>query len=61
MKINVIEIQASWTSCPYEFQVWVSKDVDLFNNIDYILKTLREWFGEVEYYWENCFLCSLKK
>lgn len=58
MKINVKEIQPAWHSCRYELQVWVE---DAFTNNEYILQTLRKWFGDAEYMWGSCFLCSLKK
>ena len=58
MKINVISIEPAWQCCTYKLQVWVK---DAYKNREYVLETLRKWFGEAEYYWDDCYLCSFKK
>ena len=58
MKINVTSIKPAWSSCAYNLQVCVK---DAHTNHEYILETLRKWFGTAEYLWDDCFLCDIKK
>lgn len=58
MGINVLAIAPAWSCCTYKLQVWVK---DAHTNHEYILDTLRKWFGTAEYFWDDCFLCDLKK
>jgi hypothetical protein len=65
-ELNVTHIDQTWQTCDYKFRVFVQKSSDYSNErLNYILKTLREWFGEAKYYWsdhgEMMFLCCLKK
>ena len=57
MKINVREISQTWSSCDYKFMVRVEYS---FINFNYIRETLCKWFGEAEYFYDNCFLCCKK-
>lgn len=63
-KLNVIHIDLTWQSCDYKFRVFVRQTSYSNERFDYILKTLRKWFGEAEYYWSDhgkmMFLCCLK-
>jgi hypothetical protein len=59
MKINVVGIEPAWRSCAYKLQVWVDKDT-CYHNRQYVLETLRKWFGTAEYFWDDCYLCDLK-
>ena len=57
-KINVTKIDTAWSTCEYEFRVFVEEyEIGKHN---YILETLKKWFGAAEYFWDNMFLCGLK-
>jgi hypothetical protein len=64
MKINVIKIDETWSTCSYKFRVFVPcLEVGTF---DYVLDTLKKWFGEAEFFWTSpreghtMFLCGKK-
>lgn len=57
-KINVTHIDSTWSTCDYKFRVFVKERT--FANHDYILNTLKKWFGEAEFFWDNMFLCAKK-
>ena len=56
-KINVYLIDSTWDTCTYKWRVFVNHN---FSQRDDVLNTLRKWFGEVEYFANNCFLASSK-
>ncbi len=58
-KMNVTEIVPSWSCCRYKFMVRVKEYS--FSKSNYVVETLKKWFGDAEYFWDNCYLCELKK
>ena len=56
MKVNVVKIDSTWSSCPYKFRVFVA---DTYNH-KYVKETLQKWFGSAVYLWDNCYLCGTK-
>jgi len=56
-RINVTHIDQTWPCCNYKFRVFVKRTV---GNHRYVLETLKKWFGEAEYYWEDMYLCAKK-
>lgn len=60
-RLNIENIEPAWTSCKYKLMVRV-KDYgfDMKRHL-YITETLQKWFGAAEYFWNNCYLCELKK
>lgn len=56
-KINVTLIDDTWSCCNYKWRVFVA---DAHTNHKYILETLKKWFGDAEYFWDNMFLCGKK-
>ena len=59
LKIRVTDIQTAWSCCNYQYQVWIDPEYR-FKNHEYILATLKKWFGSAEYMWGNCFLVCKK-
>lgn len=57
-KLNVTHIDSTWSTCEYEFRVFVREYE--YSKHDYILSTLRKWFGDAEYFFDNMFLCGRK-
>ena len=60
MKMNVVRIEPTWPCCNYKWIVGVKRDVWSIESTNYILETLRKWFGEAEYFWNDCYLCGKK-
>ena len=60
-KMNITEIVPTWSCSQYKFMVRV-KDYgfDMKRHL-YIIETLKKWFGAAEYFWDDCYLCELKK
>lgn len=61
-RINVTHIDQTWPCCNYKFRVFV-KDYNISKH-DYIIETLKKWFGDAKFFWgsggETMFLCALK-
>ncbi len=62
-RINVTHIDQTWSCCDYKFRVFVKDYV--FSKHNYVLETLKKWFGEAEYFCgsgnETMFLCTRKR
>lgn len=50
-KINVLKIDDTWQTCRYKWRVFVAP-YELSKH-DYILNTLKQWFGDAAYFWET--------
>lgn len=57
-KINVKQISPTWATCNYKFAVTLEDYA--VSDFSYILSTLKKWFGDAEYFWDNTFLCDKK-
>ena len=61
-RINVTDIDQTWSCCNYKFRVFV-KDYPLSKH-NYVLETLKKWFGEAKFFWGSngtvMFLCAKK-
>lgn len=60
MKMNVMRIDKTWSCCDYKWIVAIERDVWSVESSNYILNTLRKWFGNAEYFWDDCYLCGKK-
>lgn len=50
-KINVLKIDDTWNCCNYKLRVFVEEKE--FSHVEYVLETLKKWFGEAEYFSTN--------
>ncbi len=57
--VSVRHIDDTWNCCKYVYRVFVEGAT--FCDHNEVMATLKEWFGEVEYFWENMWLCQLKE
>ena len=60
MKINVVRISKAWSCSSYKWIVAIDRKAWSVENSNYIIETLRKWFGEAEYFWNDCYLCGKK-
>lgn len=56
--VNVRKIDSTWNCCKYVYRVFVEGAT--FSDSAEIKATLKEWFGAVEYLWDDVYLCELK-
>jgi len=63
-KINVTQIDSAWTVCNFKLRVFVEMKTFSMEYFNYVLETLKKWFGDAEYFWsekdEVMFLCDRK-
>ena len=63
-KINVVQIDSTWRTCTFKFCVFVEEKIFSTERFNYVLETLKKWFGDAEYFWgeKDCmiFLCDRK-
>ena len=58
-RVSVRRIDETWNCCKYVYRVFLTDYT--FADYKEVEATLKEWFGEVEYFWENMWLCQLKE
>lgn len=59
-RLNIENIRPAWKTCDHELMVSVEGFPCNTERSRYILETLKKWFGEAEYFWNNTFLCVKK-
>lgn len=59
-RLKVKNISPAWHTCNYKFMVRVDRHPFSMERTNYILETLKKWFGEAEYFWDDVYLCELK-
>jgi hypothetical protein len=59
-KINVTHIDHTWSCCNYKYRVFVKDYGFDMERHNYIKETLKKWFGDATYYWDNMWLAGKK-
>lgn len=58
--VNVRRIDETWNCCKYVYRVFIECDGVSCCYHNEIKTKLEEWFGVVEYFWDDMWLCELK-
>jgi len=63
-RIKVTSIDSAWQTCNYKFRVFIENEYFSVERHNYILDTLKKWFGDAEFFWNDgnsqMFLCCKK-
>lgn len=51
--LNIASIEGTWSSCRFNNMVRVGGDIMTSERFNYVLNTLKKWFGDAEYFWSD--------